>query len=154
MSTIDIQYASIADDLPSEAQLRDWCHAALLDHNQDAELTLRIVDEREIQNLNRQFRHKDKPTNVLSFPSDLPPEIKLETKLLGDVIICSNVVKREAMEQNKSLNAHWSHMVVHGTLHLQGYDHIVEAEAVEMEGIESRLMLALGFSDPYQIEHE
>lgn len=128
--------------------LEHWCLAALADANKASELTLRIVDEAEIQQLNKAFRHQDKATNVLSFPSALPPDLGL--KLLGDVVICAAVVAREASEQGKSTEAHWAHMVVHGTLHLQGYDHVNDADATEMEALEIAILTELGHPDPYQ----
>jgi len=98
-------------------------------------------------NLNSQFRQQPKTTNVLSFPSDLPPELELEE--LGDIVICAPVVESEAVEQNKLLEAHWAHMVVHGTLHLQGYDHIETNDAEEMEALEEKIITGLGFPAPY-----
>lgn len=117
-----------------------------------SEVTIRIVDEAESQQLNHTYRGKDKPTNVLSFPFEAPAGIELP--LLGDLIICRQVVEREAQEQEKPLLAHWAHMVVHGSLHLLGYDHIEDAEAEEMESIETEIMLALGYDDPYISEKE
>jgi probable rRNA maturation factor len=114
----------------------------------EAQLTIRITDEAEIQELNRTYRHKDKPTNVLSFPFEAPPGV--EIPLLGDIIICAAVVAREAGEQGKPLQAHWAHMVIHGTLHLLGYDHIDETEAEQMEGLEITLLAGLGYANPYQ----
>ena len=111
------------------------------------EITIRIVDEMESQHLNHEYRGKDKPTNVLSFPFDAPPGVELE--LLGDLVICRQVVEREAKEQEKDLFAHWAHMVVHGSLHLLGYDHIQDDEAEEMEAIEISVLNALGFENPY-----
>src|SRR5690606_24067449 len=95
------------------------------------------------------YRHQDKPTNVLSFPADIPAELNLP--LLGDLVICAPVVEREAMEQRKTLEAHWAHMVVHGTLHLVGYDHITEPEAEEMESLETKILTGMGFPPPYEI---
>jgi probable rRNA maturation factor len=116
-------------------------------------MTIRVVDEDEIRQLNRDYRGKDYATNVLSFESDLPPE--LDIPLLGDIIICPAVVQREAAEQCKTLDAHWAHMVIHGTLHLQGYDHIEDSEAEAMEALEIAIMQQLGYADPYNngVEH-
>ncbi len=111
---------------------------------------MRIVDEDESQQLNGQYRQKDKPTNVLSFPADLPEELQLP--LLGDLVICAPVVAREAEDQNKALDAHWAHMLVHGTLHLLGYDHIDETDATEMEALETQIITELGFAPPYEID--
>lgn len=113
----------------------------------EAELSVRIVDEDESQALNLQYRGKDKPTNVLSFPCELPDGVELP--LLGDLVICAQVVAKEALEQGKVLHAHWAHMVVHGTLHLLGYDHIEDGEAEEMEAIEIQVLLELGYPNPY-----
>ena len=102
----------------------------------------------EVHELNREWRGKDKPTNVLSFPFEAPPGVDIP--LLGDIIICAAVVEHEASEQGKALEAHWAHMVIHGTLHLLGYDHIEEGEAEEMEGLEIRLLAGLGYANPYE----
>lgn len=146
--TLDIQQASSAAGLPDTDQLRHWAGAALNDRRQEVELSLRIVDEPESRQLNHQYRAKDCPTNVLSFPADLPPELDLP--LLGDLVICAPVVAREAEEQGKSLLAHWAHMVVHGTLHLLGYDHIEDKDAAVMEQLETDILQQLGFPPPYE----
>jgi probable rRNA maturation factor len=143
---VDIQIASTSSNLPSESDLQRWASAAL-ESDAAREITIRIVDNDESQNLNSEYRGKDKPTNVLSFPFEAPEFIEID--LLGDLVICAPVVEQEANEQNKALNSHWAHMVIHGTLHLQGYDHIEDAEADEMEGIEIDIMKALGFNNPY-----
>lgn len=149
MLTIDIQQASTADvsQLPSDEQFEIWVEAALQQRMNEAELSIRIVDEDESQALNLQYRGKDKSTNVLSFPCELPEGVELP--LLGDLVICAQVVAREALEQGKALHAHWAHMVVHGTLHLLGYDHIDDTEAEEMEAIEIQVLLELGYPNPY-----
>ncbi len=144
---VDIQVATEAADLPSAEQIECWVGAAVHGHQEEAELTVRIVDEDEIQQLNAQYRGKDYATNVLSFPADLPPDIELP--LLGDIVICAGVVAREAAEQGKTASAHWAHMLIHGTLHLLGYDHIEEQEAEEMEALETELLVQLGFPPPY-----
>ena len=117
---------------------------------EESEVTIRLVDDAESHELNLTYRGKDKPTNVLSFPFEAPPGI--EMPLLGDLIICRQVVEQEAKEQQKPLEAHWAHMVVHGSLHLLGYDHIEDDEAEEMESLETEIMLALGYEDPYIAE--
>lgn len=146
---IDRQVAIESDDLPSQANLEAWVAAAL--HRQAAlpgqELTIRFVDDAESQALNRDYRDKDKPTNVLSFPFENPPGIDLP--LLGDLVVCHPVVVREAAEQEKSLSAHYAHMVVHGTLHLLGHDHLEEIEAETMEALEREILASLGIADPY-----
>lgn len=149
---IDLEDASGQTGNPGEAQFQHWVGAALKQRREHAELSIRIVDESESQTLNHQYRGKDKPTNVLSFPADLPPE--LELPLLGDLVICAAVVEREAQEQNKALEAHWAHMAIHGCLHLIGYDHIEDQEAEEMEALESQLITELGYSEPYPDEED
>ncbi|EPX9362657.1 rRNA maturation RNase YbeY [Aeromonas veronii] len=151
--TLDLQLASVSTDgLPTEAQLQGWLDGTILGFQQEAEVTVRIVDEAESNELNLTYRGKDKPTNVLSFPFEAPPG--LELPLLGDLVICRQVVEREAQEQGKPLMAHWAHMVVHGSLHLLGYDHIEDEEAEEMEALERDIMQELGFADPYQSDEE
>ncbi|PKF51838.1 rRNA maturation RNase YbeY [Enterovibrio nigricans] len=145
---VDLQIATQnTDNLPSEQQLQGWFQQAVKSFREQAEVTIRIVDEFESQSLNRDYRGKDKPTNVLSFPFDAPPGVELD--LLGDLVICRQVVENEAEEQNKELFAHWAHMVVHGSLHLLGYDHIDDEEAEDMESLEISIMNALGFDNPY-----
>jgi probable rRNA maturation factor len=143
---IDFQVASDAD-IPDEESFRRWAHAALSEQSSPRELTIRVVDEDEIRELNHTYRGKDYATNVLSFDADLPPELDLP--LLGDIVICPAVVSREAHEQGKSLESHWAHMVIHGTLHLQGYDHIEDSDAEVMEALEIAIMQQLGYADPY-----
>jgi len=146
---VDIQRASDASDLPSDDSLVHWAELALAD-KPGHELTIRLVDEAESRELNATYRGKDYATNVLSFPSDLPPELNIP--LLGDLVICAPVVAREAAEQGKSLAAHWAHMVIHGCLHLTGYDHIDDADAERMEALERRLLADLGIADPYDCD--
>lgn len=148
--TLDLQIASEAADLPAESDIQVWLDAALASYQRNFELTIRIVDNSESQSLNHQYRGKDKPTNVLSFPFEVPEGIELD--LLGDLIICAPVVKAEASEQEKPIIAHWAHMVVHGCLHLLGFDHITEEEALEMETLEIDILAKLGFNNPYTID--
>ncbi|MDY0006155.1 MAG: rRNA maturation RNase YbeY [Spongiibacteraceae bacterium] len=145
---LDIQAAHAAPDLPATTALETWVRAALDGHREDAELGLRIVDEPESRALNARYRGQDKPTNVLSFPADLPADLDLP--LLGDLVICAPVVSREAREQHKPLAHHWAHMVVHGILHLLGYDHIDDADAEQMERLEISILRGLDIPDPYQ----
>lgn len=145
---VDIQIATADDNIPSDEDFRRWVTHSLPKPTQNAELTLRIVGTNESQALNLQFRQKDKPTNVLSFPADLPEGIDIP--LLGDIVICAHIVEKEAKEQHKTLEAHWAHMVVHGVLHLIGYDHIEDEEAHEMETLETRILTELGFPPPYE----
>ncbi len=158
MIELDLQLATEAGDLPAEAQLRHWVELALRQRTADSELTIRLVDAEEGQELNRTYRHKDYATNVLSFPAEVPDgpdgEPLLDIPLLGDLVICVPVVEREAREQNKALEAHWAHLVIHGCLHLLGYDHIDDEEAEEMEGLERQLLAELGYPDPYRDDEE
>ena len=154
---VDLQIATESDEnLPSLEKMESWVETAIkvvsIDLMDEAELTVRIVDIDESNELNLQYRNKDKPTNVLSFPFQNPPGITLP--LLGDLVICKTVVEIEAAAQNKSLESHWAHMIVHGTLHLLGFDHLVEREAVAMETLETKILNELGIPDPYLIEKE
>lgn len=149
--TLDLQLASESQqDLPDEAKIITWLECVVKRFQDDAEITVRIVDEAESQQLNSDYRGKDKPTNVLSFPFEVPEGIELD--LLGDLVICKQVVEQEAKAQQKPLISHWAHMVIHGTLHLLGYDHIVDDEAEVMESLETEIMLELQFEDPYITE--
>ncbi len=134
--------------VPSVAQIQGWVERVLLPGHDEAQLTIRIVDEGEIQQLNRDYRDKDRPTNVLSFPFEAPPGVDLP--LLGDIVIAASVVSSEADGQHKPLEAHWAHMVIHGVLHLLGYDHISSTEAEEMEGMEIQLLKDLNYPNPYE----
>lgn len=149
---LDLQLASTADNLPTEAQVQQWLEAAILPFQAEAEVTVRIVDDAESQQLNFDYRSKDKPTNVLSFPFQCPPGIELP--LLGDLVICAPVVAAEAAEQHKSLQAHWAHMVVHGCLHLLGFDHINDDDAEQMEAEEVTILQQLGITNPYLLDNE
>ena len=148
---VDLQIATEnIEGLPTEEQIVQWATAAVQPEEDGVEMTVRIVDEAESHKLNLTYRGKDRPTNVLSFPFECPDEVELP--LLGDLVICRQVVEREAAEQEKPLMAHWAHMVVHGSLHLLGYDHIEDDEAEEMESLETQIMQGLGFDDPYLAE--
>lgn len=141
MHEIITQYA-ILKKSPSAVLLKRWANAAL-PKKSSLELTIRIVTKKEMTKLNETFRLKKGPTNVLSFPFEKP--------YLGDIVICSEVVKKEARDQNKSLTAHFAHMVIHGTLHLLGYDHVKEKDAVKMEKLEIKILKNLGFPNPYKV---
>ena len=144
--TVDVQ--RIMSGGPSDETIQQWVEQALaLENKDDAELTVRIVDESESAALNEEYRHKSNSTNVLSFPFECPDEVELN--LLGDLVICAPVVEREAKEQDKSSQAHWAHMLVHGVLHLLGYDHIEESDAQNMEAREIKILEDLGFPNPY-----
>jgi probable rRNA maturation factor len=149
MFRILIQRATRKTPTPAARELRRFAKQALQNRLPTAEMTIRIVDEKEMTTLNATYRHKNKPTNVLSFPVDLPNDISLDVPLLGDLVICATVVNQEAREQSKSCESHWAHMVVHGTLHLLGYDHENPADALIMEQEEIQILQALGFSNPY-----
>ncbi len=155
MVNIDLQIA--VDDgieIPTLAEITAWAQAALdgADYKEDSEITVRFVSPEEIHELNHEYRGMDKATNILSFPFECPPEVKLP--LLGDLVICSQVLQQEAQAQSKSLKEHCAHLIVHGCLHLLGYDHIEEDEAVQMETLESRIVMGLGYADPYAAEKE
>ena len=149
---LDLQLASSAAELPAETDIQQWLESAILPFQSEAEVTVRIVDNNESQQLNFDYRGKDKPTNVLSFPFQCPPGIELA--LLGDLVICAPVVAAEAAEQGKSLQAHWAHMVVHGSLHLLGFDHINDDDAQQMEAEEVTILQQLGFTNPYLLDNE
>lgn len=145
---LDLQIATGAiEHLPSEANFTLWVQKTLPNSDEEFEVTIRIVDEEESHALNNDYRGKDKSTNVLSFPFEAPPG--LDIPLLGDLVICVQVVEKEAKEQKKALLHHWAHMTIHGILHLRGYDHINNDEAEEMEAIETKLLSSLSIPDPY-----
>lgn len=145
---IDIEINSTSTKIPSVENIEHWISIALQsDELNQAEVSVYIVDEAESQDLNFQYRGKDKPTNILSFPADIPEEVGVP--LLGDLVICAPIVEREAQEQGKSLHAHWAHILIHGSLHLLGYDHIEDDEAEVMEALETRLVTQLNFPAPY-----
>ena len=138
--TLSVQYASNADDLPTRPRVRRWVRAALLD---DATVTVRFVDAIEGRALNAEYRSRDYATNVLTFVYDD------ESPRAGDIVLCAPVVRKEADEQGKSLAAHYAHLVVHGMLHLQGFDHERPAEAARMEAREVAILADLGVTNPY-----
>ena len=150
MNFIEIQTVHQASNLPDEQQIQGWVEAALQNHPSDTEIVVRIVDEQESAELNQQYRHKSGPTNILSFPVDLPEGIVLD--LLGDLVICAPVLEKEAIEQQKVLADHWAHIIIHGVLHLLGYDHIEEDDATIMQTLEIKLLAELGLDNPYQDE--
>lgn len=152
---LDLQKIIVSDSIPDNAALESWIKTALIEEagyshkglDSEYELTIRIVDKNEIQKLNKTYRHKDKPTNVLSFPFEAPPEIQLP--LLGDIIICHDIVVAEAQQQQKTTQDHWAHMVIHAVLHLKGYDHIRDADAEIMENLEVQILNKLNIPNPY-----
>ena len=147
--TLSVGYGTSRKGVPAPASFRLWVGAALrgAKRRKATELAIRIVDTQEGRTLNREYRSKDYATNVLSFPVELPPGVRLP--LIGDLAICAPVVTREAAEQGKPARNHWAHMTVHGVLHLLGYDHIEDAEAEAMEALETRILAGLGIADPY-----
>lgn len=152
--TVNVGYAASRKGVPTSASFRVWVEAALrgAKRRKATELSIRIVDTKEGRTLNRDYRGKDYATNVLSFPIELPPGVKLP--LIGDLVICAPVVTREAAEQGKLARNHWAHMTVHGVLHLLGYDHIEDNEAEAMEALETRILAGLGIDDPYTVDDE
>ena len=148
MNFIEIQTIHQANNLPDEQQIQRWVDAALQNHASDTEIVVRIVDEQESAELNLQYRHKSGPTNILSFPVELPEGIELD--LLGDLVICAPVLEKEAIEQQKVLADHWAHIIIHGVLHLLGYDHIEDDEAELMESKEISILNTLTITNPYQ----
>ncbi|MGN0915643.1 MAG: rRNA maturation RNase YbeY [Succinivibrio sp.] len=150
--TIDLQIAAgCLDDYPSEETIRNWALVALETGGRkaDSEITVRMVDLDEIHELNNTYRHVDRPTNILSFPFALPEGID-DLPLLGDLVICKDVLLKECSEQNKTLEEHFCHLIVHGCLHLLGYDHIEEQDALVMEPLEVKALAQLGFKNPYE----
>ncbi|KIQ25826.1 rRNA maturation RNase YbeY [Xanthomonas campestris pv. raphani] len=148
---VGVSYALPRTGLPSSVSFRKWVAAALKGRIREADLAVRVVDEKEGCSLNHHYRGKDYATNVLSFPAEMPEGLPKGVKmpLLGDLVICAPVVAREAAEQGKSLSAHYAHLTVHGTLHLLGWDHEDDKEADAMEQLEREILAELGIDDPY-----
>jgi len=150
---INLDVQREVDALPKDNELLKWLKETLeFEQHGDTELTIRFVGEKESAELNEQYRHKNGSTNILSFPFDAPAEVDLN--LLGDLIICADVVKKEARQQKKEELAHWAHMVIHGTLHLLGYDHLTDEQASVMEAKEIKILSQLGYTDPYRETEE
>ena len=145
---IDLQLAVSVQQIPTKDMFQVWADAAAAACGCDDKiLTVRVTDEKEIAELNHRYRYKTGPTNVLSFPFDDPPGVV--TDILGDLVICAPVVQREAADQDKAAEAHWAHMLIHGVLHLFGYDHVDPGQAEEMESLETRIITDLGYPPPY-----
>lgn len=144
---VSIENVTRYTDIPGNYYFRRWVKLALRDHRSEAEVHIRIVDKKEMAFLNKTYRGKTGTTNILSFPFDAP--VQAAEFLLGDLVICAPVIKREAREQKKELMAHWAHMVIHGTLHLLGFDHIKKKDAVIMEKMEINLLEEIGYPNPY-----
>ncbi|MCR5537064.1 MAG: rRNA maturation RNase YbeY [Succinivibrio sp.] len=150
---LDLQLALEHDrEVPELSSLKLWAETALktAGYEKPSEITVRLVESAEIQELNRTYRKLDRPTNILSFPFECPDEVELP--LLGDLVICDEILRREAQEQQKSYEEHFAHLIIHGTLHLLGYDHIEDKDAEEMESLETQALAALGYPDPYLVK--
>jgi len=149
---LDIQCLSNASDIPGEKQFNHWVSAVLAEKRVGQTVTIRIVDEKEAQRLNRKYRQRDYATNVLSFPAELPEGLPVEIRQsqLGDLLLCAPVVKREAQENGRPEEDHWAHLTIHGILHLLGYDHDQPETAGQMEAREIEILGRLGIPDPYQ----
>lgn len=146
VNTVDMQIACDGE-VPEDTDFQRWVDAALTEVTEDCELSVRLVDVDESTELNSTYRAKSGPTNVLSFPFDAP--VVIEPRLLGDLVICKTVVETEAEQQKKQLEDHWAHMVIHGCLHLLGYDHIETDEAEQMEALEVKILQSLNIDNPY-----
>lgn len=153
MNHLDIQLVHSSAGQPEANQIQQWVDAALAGFETDTEIVVRIVDEQESAELNSQYRQKQGPTNILSFPFELPDMLQgidgIDTDLLGDLVICAPVLEKEALEQHKNLNDHWAHIIVHGVLHLLGYDHLDDEEAEIMESKEIAILHSLNIQNPY-----
>ena len=146
---VSVSYGLPRTGIPSASSFKRWAAAACEGRILKADVAIRVVDSKEGLSLNRHYRGKDAPTNVLSFPAELPPGVDMPMPLLGDLVICAPVVEREAKEQGKPLNAHYAHLTVHGVLHLLGLDHEDVREAEAMELLEREILAGLGYEDPY-----
>ena len=149
---VDVQITCDEVCIPDSDLLSEWAKCAIeaADHCAGTEVSIRVVDAVEIQELNRKYRRIDKPTNVLSFPAGeiegLPPNVE---QALGDVVVCASVVRDESKQQGKVISDHWAHMIVHGTLHLLGFEHETDDQAVAMERLETHILTSIGVADPY-----
>ena len=151
--SVNIQIASSSKDVPSDNDIEDWIRQTLSHVDRfNAELTVRVVDESEITDLNRTYRHKNAPTDVLAFPHRLPNDIDLD--LLGDVVVCAGAVNRHATSNNISRSTHWARIIAHGILHLCGYDHEQSKDAKQMKLAEAEILKKIGFCHPELAEVE
>jgi probable rRNA maturation factor len=148
---VEVQNASSTENIPDSELFTRWV-SVVLGEKANVDVVIRVVDDHEMQGINALFRGQDRPTNVLSFGSDLPEAIRgqLGREQLGDIVICAPLVLAEAAEQGKKTEAHWAHLTIHGLLHLLGHDHQADAEAEEMEALEIRHLAELGHPNPYQ----
>ncbi len=147
MNRLDIQIATRSSEIPESRQFQQWVDQALAGVDGNHEVVIRVVDEAESTQLNEQYRHKHGPTNILSFPFEAPPGVEID--LLGDLVACAPVIAAEAQQQHKKLEDHWAHIIVHGVLHLLGYDHIEDRDAEEMEALEIEILKHLNIQNPY-----
>jgi probable rRNA maturation factor len=150
--TIELQCVSQAEGIPEERDFYRWVSAALAGRHQQAEVVIRVVDELESAHLNKTYRNKAGATNVLSFPFEAPEQVEME--LLGDLVLCAPVIENESIQQHKTIESHWAHMTVHGVLHLLGYDHLHNDQAVKMESLETEILTSMGYKAPYADETE
>jgi len=148
MNRLEFQIVSESQQIPAQEKFKKWIDAILRDEAENSEVVIRIVDEQEMIQFNSQYRGKNNSTNILSFPFD-PPE-GVDSDLLGDLLVCAPVVEKEAKQQDKLLEHHWAHMIIHGVLHLIGYDHINDADAEEMEALEIKILRSIKIDDPYE----
>ena len=149
MNKVDFQVIFKSSEQPNQQQIQYWIDTVLENSEENTEIVVRIVDEQESAQLNENYRHRSGPTNILSFPFEAPEIEGFTSELLGDLVICAPVLEREAIEQQKNIFDHWAHIIVHGVLHLLGYDHIDETEAEEMENIEIALLKKMNINNPY-----
>lgn len=148
MNTLDFQIVSQSKQIPEKTQFQYWVNAVLSDHSEDSEVVIRVVDEEEMIRSNEQYRGEQGTTNILSFAFEAPKGF--DSALLGDLLLCAPVIEKEALQQNKPLNHHWAHMIIHGALHLLGYDHVNDTDAQVMEAKEIEILKTIKISNPYQ----
>ena len=147
---VDLQNDAGLADAPTLSDFERWVAAALQDSHAQLEQTICVVDEAQSRELNHRFRGKDSATNVLAFPGEFPGKNDfLDYDCLGDLVICAPLVAAEALQQSKPVDAHWAHLVVHGMLHLQGFDHQSDEQATRMEALEIEILDTLGYTNPY-----
>jgi len=149
MNRLDVQNVSKSSYVPSQELFQKWFDTVLQNSTEDSEIVIRVVDESEMIQFNEQYRHQKGVTNILSFPFDIPEGV--DSDLLGDLLVCAPVVEYEAQQQSKRLEHHWAHMIIHGILHLLGYDHINDEDAEEMEALEIQLLKKIKINNPYEL---
>lgn len=150
-ASLDVIFATKANTCPDKKTLTLWASSALNALNIKGKIAIRVVDEQEMSQMNGQYRNKPQPTNILSFPNNMPAPVKRQW--IGDLIICAPVLEKEALVAKKDLTAHWAHIVIHGVLHLLGHDHETDTQACEMESLEITILDKLGYPDPYKVTH-